>query len=141
MGLPHILIYAILTGISFGMIYRTSGSSSELGINFVFLDFLSRYSDSGTQSLIIILMLVLAVYSVYRLAKFFREVFEHRLTGIITAGLGFSGSILVIFAPQDNSHVLVVGVGAWIIGIAVVLAKRKNHTKKSSSNLNFKDTT
>lgn len=74
-----------------------------------------------------IISLIITVYSVYRLGKFFSQVFEHRLAGILAAVLGFSGTFLIMLGIENNSHVFVVGIGSVIIGIMItIFYKKKN---------------
>ncbi len=121
MGLPRILVFSALTGISSGLAISATGESSVPGFNFVIFNYFSQFLDSNLQTLLVIISSIFTIFFIFRLAKFFRDVYEHKLAGIATAILGFSGSILVILAPQENSHVLVLGIGVWIIGLSVVI--------------------
>ncbi len=121
MGLPRILLFSALTGISSGLAISATGESSVPGINFVLFDYFSQFLDSNLQTLLVIISSIFTIFFIFRLAKFFRDVYENKLAGIATAILGFIGSILVILAPQENSHVLVLGIGVWIIGLSVVI--------------------
>ncbi len=121
MGLPRILVFSALTGISSGLAISATGESSLPGVNFVLFDYFSQFLDSNLQTLLVIISSIFTIFFIFRLAKFFRDVYEHKLAGIATAILGFIGSILVILAPQENSHVLVLGIGVWIIGLSVVI--------------------
>ncbi len=127
MGLPHLLLFSALTGISFSFAFRAGGQSSGAGFGFAAFDFLSRFSDPSLQAGIVVVSLIFSVLFIFRLTKFFRQVYEHKLVGIGTAALGFSGSFLVILAPQDNSHLLTLGVGVWIIGIVIVIFNKKKN--------------
>ncbi len=125
MGLPSILIFSALTGISFSFAIRAGGETS--GLNFVVLDFFSRLADPTVQSMVVIISSIFTIFFIFRLAKFFRQVIENRLLGIITSALGFSGSFLVMLAPQDNSHLLFLGIAIWSVGaIVVIFYKKKN---------------
>jgi predicted tellurium resistance membrane protein TerC len=73
----------------------------------------------------VVISSIFTIFFIFRLAKFFREVLDNRLAGIGTAILGFVGSFLIMFAPQDNSHVFVAGIGLWIFGTFIVIAYRK----------------
>src|SRR3990172_1219112 len=108
MGLPHILVFSALTGISFSSAIGASGGLGGTGTSFVMFDFFSRYLDSTFQALLVIISSIFTIFFIFRLAKFFREVFDNQLAGIGTAILGFVGSFLVILSPQDNTHVSVV---------------------------------
>ena len=125
MGLLRILVFSIFTGISSGFAISATGESSLPGINFVIFDYFSQFLDSNLQTLIVIISSIFTIFFVFRLAKFFRDVYEHKLAGIATAILGFAGSILVILAPQENSHVLVLGIVVWILGLSVVIFSKK----------------
>ena len=130
LGLPHLLVFSALTGISFSFAFRAGGQPSEAGFGYAAFDFLSRFTDPNLQAMIVVVSLIFSVLFIFRLSKFFREVYEHKLVGIGTAALGFSGSFLVILAPQDNSHLLTLGIGTWIIGIVIVIFYRKNQLNK-----------
>jgi len=121
LGLPRILLFSALTGISSGFAISATGESSVPGVNFVLFDYFSQFLNSDLQTLLVIISSIFTIFFIFRLAKFFRDVYEHKLAGIATAILGFIGSILVILAPQENSHVLVLGIGVWIIGLSVVI--------------------
>ena len=125
MGLPHILVFSALTGISFSSAIGASGGLGGTGTSFVMFDFFSGYLDSTFQTLLVIVLSIFTIFFIFRLAKFFREVLDNRLAGIGTAILGFVGSFLIMFAPQDNSHVFVAGIGLWIFGTFIVIVYRK----------------
>lgn len=128
MGLVKILAFSIMTGISFAFAYRTSGEPSQIGVGFSILDLISQNVGPTLQAGIMIASAALTLYFVYRLAKFFRDIYEHRLFGIVVAALGFSGSLLVILAPENNSNVLVLGVAFWLVG-GIVVMYHKNKIK------------
>ena len=128
MGLLKILVFAAMTGISFAFAYVTSGEPSEIGTSFAILNSISQNFDPALQSVIMIVSVALAIYFVFNLAKFFREVYENRLYGVIISVLGFSGSMLVVLASQ-SSNGIVLGVALWFVGI--ILAIYKNKIKKS----------
>ena len=125
MGLPHILVFSALTGISFSSAIGASGGLGGTGTSFVMFDFFSRYLDSNLQTVLVVISSIFTIFFIFRLAKFFREVLDNQLAGIGTAILGFVGSFLVILSPQDNTHVFVVGIGLWIFGTFIVIAYRK----------------
>lgn len=118
MGLARILIFSALTGISFSLAIGTSGEAAGLG--FARIDFFSQYLDSSMQALTAIVSSIFTIFFIFRLAKFFREVYEHRLAGIVTGVLGFSGSFMIILA-QQSSHVFVLGVGMWMFAVFIVI--------------------
>jgi len=121
LGLGKILAFSIMTGISFAFAYRTSGGQSEIGAGFTILNLMSQNLGPSLQVLVMIASSVFAIYFVYRLAKFFREVYENRIFGIAVAALGFSGSLLVVLAPQNNSNVIILGIAMWLVGLIVVM--------------------
>jgi predicted tellurium resistance membrane protein TerC len=125
MGLPNILVFSALTGISFSSAIGASGGLGGIGSSFGTFDFFSRYLDPTFQTLLVVISSIFTIFFIFRLAKFFREIFENQLAGIGTAILGFVGSFLVILSPQDNTHVFVVGIGLWIFGTFIVIAYRK----------------
>ncbi|MGI0056910.1 MAG: hypothetical protein ACREAK_05995 [Nitrosarchaeum sp.] len=124
MGLPHILVFSALTGISFSSTIG-AGGAVWTGSSFVMFDFFSRYLDSNFQTLLVVISSIFTIFFIFRLAKFFKEVLDNRLPGIGTAILGFVGSFLIMFSPQDNSHVFVAGIALWIFGTFVVIVYRK----------------
>ena len=125
MGLPHILVFSALTGISFSSAIGASGGLVGIGSSFVMFDYFSEYLDSNIQTLLVVVSSIFTIFFIFRLAKFFREVLDNQLAGIGTAILGFVGSFLVILSPQDNTHVSVVGIGLWILGTFIVIVYRK----------------
>ena len=125
MGLFRILVFSALSGISFGFAITAGGDSSGVGINFLIYDYFSNFIDSSLQTILAVISAVFAIFFIFRLARFFTDVFEHRLAGIATAILGFVGSILIILTPQENSHVLILGIGIWILGLSVVIFSKK----------------
>ena len=132
LGLPHILSYSALTGVSFGFFYRIN---SEQSTSFPALDVISKNLDASSQAVVMIISLIITVYSVYRLAKFFSQVFEHRLAGILTAVLGFSGTFLIMLGIENNSHVFVLGIGSVVIGVMItIFYKKKKQPRKFSEN-------
>ncbi len=126
MGLIRILGYSALTGISFAFAYRVI-ESSEGGTPYAIFGSLLQITDSRIQALVMIASLILGIISIFRMSKFFIQVYEHRREGVATAVLGLCGSLLV-FLSQGNFQVLLIGVGVWIIGIVLVVA----HSKKTS---------
>ena len=127
MGLPHILVFSALTGISFSSAIGASGGLGGIGSSFVTFDFFSRYLDSTLQTSLVVVSSIFTMFFIFRLAKFFREVLDNRLAGIGTAILGFVGSFLIMFSAQDNSHVFVAGIGLWIFGTFIVVVYRKKN--------------
>jgi len=125
MGLPHILVFSALTGISFSSAIGASGGLGGVESSFVMFDFFSRYLDSNLQTLLVVISSIFTIFFIFRLAKFFREVLDNRLAGIGTAILGFVGSFFIMFAPQYNSHVFVTGIGLWIFGTFIIFVYRK----------------
>ena len=124
MGLLKILTFAVMTGFSFSLAFVTSGGRSLSGTSFAILDSISQNFDPALQSVIMIVSAALAIYFVFSLAKFFREVYENRFFGVIIAVLGFSGSMLIVLVSQSSSGITL-GVAFWMIGIILALYKNK----------------
>jgi hypothetical protein len=115
-----------MSGISFGIAYVITGTS-QIGAGFAMLNSISQNFDPALQSVIMIVSAALAIYSVFRLARFFREVYENRLYGIVIAALGFFGSLIIILGLQSSTGI-VLGVSFWLVGI--IFASYKNKTKR-----------
>lgn len=131
MGLIRILGYSALTGISFAFAYRVV-ESGEAGFPYAIFGTLLQITDSRIQALVMMASLILGILSVFRMSKFFIQIYEHRREGVATAVLGLCGSLLV-FLSQGNFHVLLTGIGMWIIGIVFVVA----HGKKTLASTNI----
>ncbi len=125
LGLGKIFIYAVFSGLSFAFSYRTSGDATDTGFAFAILNQFSQTGDEQIQAAILILSIVLTIFFIYSLSKFFRQVYEQRQVGIITAVLGFSGSFLILSSSEQQTFLVAVGAMLWIAGIVlIVLAKR-----------------
>jgi len=120
LGLRQVFVFSVFSGISFAFTFRISGDASEVGIVFLVLNFLSQNTDPRIQGLIMIVSLVITIFFIYGLAVFFRKIYEQKLAGVVTALLGFAGSLLVFLSSQANTHLIVLGIGVWISGIFVV---------------------
>ena len=127
MGLPRILIFSALTGISFSAAIGASSATGGFGGGLAFSELTLRYLDSSVQTLMVIVSTIFTIFFIFRLAKFFREILDNKITGVATAVLGFAGSCLIVLSPQDNSHVFVVGIGLWILGLFVVIVYRNKN--------------
>lgn len=102
------------------------GAGGSAGIGFTSIDFFSNYLDPSLQTLIVLISSVFTIFFIFRLAKFFREIYEHKLAGIVTAILGFFGSFLVVLS-QENSHAFVLGIGFWAFaGFIVIFFRNKS---------------
>lgn len=117
MSLAHILLFSAFTGISSALAV-VAGSS--LGMGFTSIEFFSNYVDANVQTLIVLISSLFTIFFIFRLAKFFREVYEHKLAGMATALLGFFGSFMVVLS-QENSHVFVLGIGFWMFAAFMVV--------------------
>jgi len=125
LGLGKIFIYAVFSGLSFAFSYKTSGDVTDTGFAFAILNQFSQTGDEQIQAAILILSIVLTIFFIYSLSKFFRQVYEQRQVGIITAVLGFSGSFLILSSSEQQTFLVAVGAMLWIAGIVlIVLAKR-----------------
>ena len=128
--LRKIFIFSLFTGLSFGFSYIIGGSRIESGIGFTFLNIFSGYVDPSIQSFLMIVSTLFAIIFIFKLASFFRKVYEQRYEGIITAIIGFSGSIFFISGILNNSQLVVPGIGLLIIGILIVILRRKENQIK-----------
>jgi len=125
LGLLKILIFSILSGLSFGFTFRIGGEPSEAGLGFLLLNFLSQNADSRIQFLLMIVSIVVTILFFYGLVRLFKQIIEKRFAGIVTAILGFLGSFLVVSIP-GNFQLMLLGIGSWIIaGIIVSVVGKK----------------
>ncbi len=125
MGLGKVFIYSVFSGLSFAFSYKTSGDATDGGFAFALLNQISQRGDEQIQAAILVLSIVLTIFFIYSLSRFFRQVYEQRQAGIITAVLGFSGSFLILSSNQQQTFLVVAGAMLWIAGIVlIVLAKR-----------------
>ncbi len=125
MGLGKIFIYSIFSGLSFAFSYRTSGDASDAGFAFAILNQISQNGNEQIQAAILILSIVLTIFLIYSLSRFFRQIYEQRLVGIITAVLGFSGSFLILSSEQQT-FLVIVGAIFWIAGIVLIILAKKS---------------
>jgi len=125
LGLGKVFIYSVFSGLSFAFSYKTSGDATDGGFAFALLNQISQRGDEQIQAAILVLSIVLTIFFIYSLSRFFRQVYEQRQAGIITAVLGFSGSFLILSSNQQQTFLVVAGAMLWIAGIVlIVLAKR-----------------
>jgi len=125
LGLGKVFIYSVFSGLSFAFSYKTSGDATDGGFAFAILNQISQRGDEQIQAAILVLSIVLTIFFIYSLSRFFRQVYEQRQAGIITAVLGFSGSFLILSSNQQQTFLVVAGAMLWIVGIVlIVLAKR-----------------
>jgi len=125
LGLGKIFIYSIFSGLSFAFSYRTSGDASDAGFAFAILNQISQNGNEQIQAAILILSIVLTIFLIYSLSRFFRQIYEQRLVGIITAVLGFSGSFLIL-SSQQQTFLVIVGAIFWIAGIVLIILAKKS---------------
>lgn len=126
MGLGKVFIYSVFGGLSFAFSYRTSGDASDGGFAFAILNQISQRGDEQIQAAILVLSIVLTIFFIYSLSRFFRQVYEQRQTGIITAVLGFSGSFLILSSNQQQTFLVVAGAMLWIAGIVLIVLAKKS---------------
>ena len=126
MGLGKIFIFSTLSGISFAFSYRI-GQEPQGGIVFVLLDFVNKSGDATTQTFVTIASIAATIFFIYSISVFFRQIYENRLAGVITAVVGFSGSFVIMASSQQNPLLIFLGVGLWITGIviAMLLVRKK----------------
>jgi len=125
LGLGKIFIYSIFSGLSFAFSYRTSGDASDAGFAFAILNQISQSGNEQFQAAILILSIVLTIFFIYSLSRFFRQIYEQRLIGIITAVVGFSGSFLIL-SSQQQTFLVIVGAILWIAGIILIILAKKS---------------
>lgn len=138
LGLGKIFLFSIFTGLSFGFAYKIGGTDPELGFSFTILNLFSNYIDSSIQVLIMLISSLFAIFFIFRLASFFRQVYEHRLVGAITSILGFFGSFLVMLGQLNNFQLIGLGIGFWVIGLTLVVSFTKRNQVKSYRKFNLK---
>jgi len=125
LGLGKIFIYSIFSGLSFAFSYRTSGDASDAGFAFAILNQISQNGNEQIQAAILILSIVLTIFLIYSLSRFFRQIYEQRLVGIITAVVGFSGSFLIL-SSQQQTFLVILGAIFWIAGIVLIILAKKS---------------
>ncbi len=125
MGLGKIFIYAVFSGLSFAFSYKISGDATDTGFAFTILNQISQRGDEQIQAAILILSIVLTIFFIYSLSRFFRQIYEQRQAGIITALLGFSGSFLILSSSEQQTFLVVVGAVLWITGIVLIVLAKK----------------
>lgn len=125
MGLGKIFIYSLFSGLSFAFSYNLSGDATDAGFAFTLLNQISQNADEQIQAAILIISIVFTVFFIYSLSKFFRQVYEKRVIGIVTAILGFSGSFLILSSQQQTIFV-VFGALLWIAGIVLIVLARRS---------------
>jgi len=125
LGLGKIFIYSVLSGLSFAFSYRISGDASDGGFAFTILNQISQSGNEQIQAAILILSIVLTIFFIYSLSRFFRQIYEQRLTGIITSVVGFSGSFLILSSSELQTFFIVLGAMLWIAGILLIIIAKK----------------
>lgn len=126
MGLGKVFIYSVFSGLSFAFSYKTSGDATDGGFAFAILNQISQRGDEQIQAAILVLSIVLTIFFIYSLSRFFRQVYEQRQAGIITAVLGFSGSFLILSSNQQQTFLVVAGAMLWIAGIVLIVLAKKS---------------
>ena len=124
MGLGKIFLFSALSGISFAFSYRT-GQESQAGIVFVILDMLNKSGDATTHAFVTVASIVATIFFIYGLSVFFRQIYEHRLAGVITAVVGFLGSFVILSSSEQNPLLIFLGAGLWVAGIVIASLFRK----------------
>jgi hypothetical protein len=125
LGLASLLVYSIISGISFSFAFRIISDTSEGGFETSIMKQITN-SNPSVEALMLVIFFVLSIYSIYRLANFFGKVYEQRIVGIATVTLGYSGSFLIVYGSQNPSYFIFLGIGAWILGGVIVTANRMN---------------
>ena len=124
MGLGKIFLFSALSGISFAFSYRT-GQESQTGIVFVILDMLNKSGDATTHAFVTIASIVATIFFIYALSVFFRQIYEHRLAGLVTAVVGFLGSFVILSSSEQNPLLIFLGAGLLVAGIVITSLFRK----------------
>lgn len=124
MGLGKIFLFSALSGISFAFSYRT-GQESQTGIVFVILDMLNKSGDATTHAFVTVASIAATIFFIYGLSVFFRQIYEHRLAGVVTAVVGFSGSFVILSSSEQNPLLIFLGAGLWVAGIVIASLFRK----------------
>lgn len=126
LGFFKILFYSAVFGASIGFALRAGSGITDSQTIYPALDTLSAIAP-GLQGLIMIVSLILAIASIFRLAKFFKKIIQRQYAGIITAILGIFGSLLIVLSYDSNMQAVTLGVGFWIIGIVTVASLNKKY--------------
>ena len=129
MGLGKIFVFSVTLGISVSFAFLFSGNANS-GLSFFIFDSIIRTAGPNIQILVMLGSLVLAVISIFSMAKMFLQIYENKISGIAVSLLGFFGSILILHSSQGNFQILLLGLGFWIIGIVIVAKKFKSNFDK-----------
>ena len=124
MGLGKIFASSLTLGISVSFAYLFSGNANE-GLSFFVLDSITRTAGPSIQTLVMIGSLILAVFSIFSMAKMFWQIYENKIRGVVVALLGFMGSILCL-SYQGNFQIIILGAGLWCIAIVIISTSVKN---------------
>jgi len=123
--LRKIFLFSVFAGISFGFAYKIGETNPEIGSGFTFLNLISNYADSSIQVFLTLISLVFTIFFIFKLATFFKQVYESRLNGVVTAILGFFGSLFVVFVHQNGIPLFGLGIGLLIIGTTIIILHDK----------------
>ena len=126
MGLGKIFVFSVTLGISVSFAFLFSGNANS-GLSFFIFDSIIRTAGPNIQILVMLGSLVLAVISIFSMAKMFLQIYENKISGIAVSLLGFFGSILILHGSQGNFQIILLGLGFWIIGIVIVAKKFKSN--------------
>ena len=126
MGLGKIFVFSVTLGISVSFAYLFSGNANS-GLSFFIFDSIIRTAGPNIQILVMLGSLVLAVVSIFSMAKIFRQIYENKINGIAVSLLGFIGSILC-FGNQGNFQIIILGLGLWSMGIVIITTKKNSKT-------------
>ena len=133
MGLGKIFTFSLTLGISVSFAYLFSGNANP-GVSFFIFDSLTSTADPSIQALIMLGSLVLAVFSIFSMAKMFWQIYENKIRGVVVALLGFMGSILCL-SYQGNFQIIILGAGLWGIGIVIISTSAKNIKENSGKHI------
>jgi len=122
LGLGKIFVSSLCLGISVSFAYLLSGNAKS-ALSFFIFDSINNTTNPTIQPLVMLSTLILAVFSIFSMAKMFRHIYENKIRGIIVAIFGFFGSILC-FGFQESFQIIILGAGLWCIGIIIIFTAR-----------------
>ena len=126
-------MFSVTLGISISFAYLFSGNANS-GLSVFIFDSINNTANPTIQPLVMLSTLILAMFSIFSIAKMFWQIYENKIRGIIVALLGFFGSILCI-GYQGNFQIIILGAGLWGIGIVIISTSAKNIKKNSGEHI------
>jgi hypothetical protein len=120
LGLGKIFVFSTLSGLSFAFSYN-AGKESQTSFVFAVLDLLNREGDPSINALVTVVSIVATIFSIYGLSVFFRQIYENRLAGIITAIVGFASTFVIITGTVQNPMYIFLGIVLLIAGLVTTM--------------------